>query len=394
MDPLTLAALGAVGYWIFKSLGKGEGTAGSTATPAPPRPAYTPPARPAYVPPPPPPKRPSYATVADCFRAEYVSYSRLRSYTSCPHRFRLGYLEGRESEAHYKFTGPGKGFHSFCEGVFRKWGNQRVPTLREAGRYPDFDVDEAKYEYLHSCIHPGARIVATEHELRFSVRGLAFYGIVDLVLKDHDGITHLVDYKTGENPRTHLEQLEMYCLPVLLGPLNETVRLSFILVDTREHILWEVGPRNREEVVANIFRIIDHMMSDRTFPPRVSSRCKDCAYIGICAHGRSGRNTVAVTWPTLTAAKRGAARRRAETNGRKPRETRSGRAYASAPTYYFVAVAKKRYVCDESGKPIEEGQHHFATKNGRRLSIDGFRTRYPGSPLPTQTKQQRFGPGG
>lgn len=392
MDPLSLVAVGLVGYWIFRSLQVNVDAQprSQTAEPKPQSEPVTAALRESLQSE--TESRPTYATTAECFKSEYVSFSRLKSYTSCPHRFRLAYLDGKRGVAsHFDHTASGKDFHDLCERLFRSQIGEPIRSVEDVRMRDRLGNHSARLEFLRNSLNPNARIMAVEHELRFAVRGIAFFGIVDLVLRDGDGITHIIDYKTGRSPRSYLEQLEMYCLPVLLAGTNETVRLSFILVDAQECIHWEVGPHNREEVVQNVFRIVDHMLGDAQFPPRISSGCKACSHAHHCQHQRRRKKAVKVTWPTLTPAKRGVSKRRAREREQSRTNKGALRKYSNSPSYYFAAYAAKAYTCDATGQVINEGDYHFATKNGRRLSVNGFRSRYPNSPFPTQTKQERYG---
>jgi len=390
MDPLTaIGALCVVGYWVFRTVCE---ESEDDATPQRPKPKVVTPAptRASQIPEtkPTPPK---YASVADCICAEYMSYSRLRCYASCPHKFRLAYVEGRQGSSGYDRTGPGTGFHEYCAATLGDHIGRPIPSLSEVDEYPDFEEDEDKFDFIHEAIDPRSKIVAVEHELRFKLRGIDFFGIVDLVLHDHDGVTHLVDYKTGESPRAHLEQLELYCLPVLLASNFATARCSYILVDARETITWEVGPRNRQTVIDNVFRLVDHMMQDRLLPPRISSKCRECGFYGVCHHARPGASTSSIDWPTLTSAKRGAARRRNELGLRASKRSPKTRTRRTSTKSLFVTVARTPHECDETGRVIQPGEKYFARKNGLRLSIEGFQRRYPGMPLPTKTKHQLYG---
>lgn len=397
MDPVTLFTIGVAGYWIFKSLSNTSAQTKSTTTHPPPQSTEH------RHPPEQQPdttdvfnstlQRSAYTSAEECFRSEYVSYTRLRAYNSCPQRFKLAYLDKLDPSIRNPHTGPGQRFHSFCDSILKSWRGNGLPTFYDAKKWPEHIDDEERYKFLRSQVHPKAKILATEHELRFSARDLHFFGIVDLVLADHDGITHLIDYKTGKSPRAHLEQLEIYCLPLLLDSADVTVRLSFILVDSEECLTWEVGPHNREKVIARLFRMIDHILKDRSFPPRVSAQCRDCSYFRSCEYGILGKTISSPERPRLTPAKSGITRRIAAPDSCLSKADTSGRARSSSTTYFFVTIARKQYKCDETGQLIEIGQNHFATKNGRRLTAEGFARRYPGTPLPTMSKSERFGSG-
>jgi len=415
MDPLTVALLGAAGYWVFKAIfgddhecasvrigdqhpGQKRGevardvdepgsVVSSTMHPVTQESPYsaTGVRRRASE-----PRRQTYGSVEECLRAEYVSYTRLRTYTSCPHRFRLQYLEGNEEDLTFSRAQAGKDFHRACENVLNRFLNEPISSLAVADQAPWRSDDRRRFSFIRRSIHASAQLVAVEHELKFNLRGLDFFGIVDLVVRDPDGVTHLIDIKTGRSPRIHLEQLEVYCLPILAANAVNLVRLSFLLVDSQERVTWEVGAGERECIVSNLFRIVDNMMRDRGLPPRLSSRCADCGFRAPCRFARSGDTITPIAWPMLTSAKRGLARRTAEVERARRLGTRKVRPKGSGALTFFVVIARRPYVCEQTGKRIGVGERHYATKRGCRLSVEGFRLRFPGCPLPTQTKKQRY----
>ena len=110
-----------------------------------------------------------------------------------------------------QFTGEGKYFHEYAETTLKPLVGY---SISEAQR--NIDTHDRRVQCLFRNLPPDSRIKAVEHKLAFTLRDIRYFGIVDLVISDSDGTIRLVDYKTGKNPRIHLEQLELYSLPVLL----------------------------------------------------------------------------------------------------------------------------------------------------------------------------------
>ena len=55
-------------------------------------------------------KEGAFETSLECFSKQYVSYSRMATYNSCPHRFKLIYLD-KESVIDYGYFDEGSAFH-------------------------------------------------------------------------------------------------------------------------------------------------------------------------------------------------------------------------------------------------------------------------------------------
>lgn len=387
-----------MGFWIFRGLKSlSDQQPGGTST-APPLPTPTHPSTPRDVPQPSPlapralvaphpiePPRARYYSAEALFDAEYVSYSRLRYYSECPHKFRLAYLDGHREVSSDRFTGAGSRFHEHCESYFSARAGQTFEALREQAQAGALD---SRIRFILASMPSRAKVIASEHKLRFTLRETTYYGIVDLVVEDDDGITRLIDFKTGKDPKPHLEQLELYCLPVLLGSSQAVVRCSFVLVDAREVITWEVGPHNRNEVIANLIRRVNHIKGDSTFAPFVSSKCKDCGFAHACNYA-SRKPSVSRQAETLTSARRGSeARRRLAEETKKKREARPPRRPNNSGSF-FAVCGRTSWICDETGEHIEPGELHYTTRKGHRLSANGFRRRFPGVAFPPE--RQRYG---
>lgn len=398
VDPITgLYLTGLAGYWIFrglKSLGAQQPTSGvaspprpnpitplspqttSSQTPLPTKPYVAP--RAVELP------RPKYYSAAALFDAEYVSYSRLRYYAECPHKFRLAYLEGNREVSSDRFTGDGSRFHEQCASFFGSRAGQTIGTLREQGNRV---VADSRISFVLSSMPSRTKVIASEHKLRFTLRNTSYYGIVDLIGEDDDGVTRLVDFKTGKDPKPHLEQLELYCLPALLGSAQAVVRCSFILVDAREVITWEVGPHNRNEVIGNLIRRVNHIKADSTFAPFISSKCKDCGLAHACHHRRQSASGSRPS-ETLTSAKRGSeARKRMAEETKQKREAKPPRRPNNSGSF-FAVCGKASWVCDETGEQIQPGELHYTTRKGHRLSANGFRRRFPGVSFPPERQRR------
>lgn len=320
--------------------------------------------------------RKQYASAADLIRDTYVSYSKLRRYQECPHKFYLTYLTGI-CEDESPFTGDGKVFHEYAESTLTPFvGDSIAEAKQEVGR-------DRRLRRLLRHLPEDSEIQAIEHRLRFTLRGIHYFGIVDLILTDADGVTHLVDYKTGQNPKIHLEQLELYCMPVLLRSVETRIRCSFILVDTDCHVQWEVGPGNRNTVIRNLIRRVNALTRDTQLKPFVNSRCKDCTVSYACSH-RDAPHSAKRPVPTLTSGVRGASARMGELRRAKFTKSRTKTRGPCNARSFRAVVGKADYRCAETGRVISVGERHFTTHKGERLCVAGFQQRFPGLSLPAE----------
>lgn len=260
---------------------------------------------------------PKFNSSEECFRREYVSYSRLRTYSSCPRKFKYAYVDGREGDGRDKRVGGGSRFHKICEQIFGQLIGKRFSKSRVFAEQI-IDAEQAcRFEVLLRRIDPRATIVSVEHEVAFKLAGQEFLGYIDLVLRDPDGAIHIIDYKTGKNPRAHLEQMDIYCIPYLKSRKCGKIRCSVIFVDRDEVVSWETGSDRAEEAIAGVQRMVSAVRNDKIFQTNRTPACDFCSFRRICYSHASGTSAgVKRDWVRLTSLRRGVRTRKRGSAGR------------------------------------------------------------------------------
>jgi len=231
---------------------------------------------------------PVFCDARSLFMSEYVSFTRLDTYSKCARKFKLVYLEGfRQTEADASPEArSGNHFHEVCEQFFNKHRGQRVQSLLGL----DASRQEPRLAYLLGQLPLDATVLAAEHEPSFVMRGHKFLGYVDLVLERSDGVVMLVDAKTGyaRGYSPDSIQLDIYSLPELLARPDRSIELGFVFVDAKRKRFWTNGPNNRKRVVQEIGSRIHNIEAETRFQPNVSGLCKYCHVKPRCeAHNRS-----------------------------------------------------------------------------------------------------------
>jgi len=153
-------------------------------------------------------RRPFKATV-DCFREQYVSYTRIATYNSCPFRFKLIYLDKHyTSSTGFLDYSKGTAFHIAVAQYLIKYLGKVIPKLDykeivdEAFRLrylrktewhwspnrKEFENKKRRIfrdnaKFICKTFPENVEIVAVEQELSFTVDKVKFYGIIDLILE-------------------------------------------------------------------------------------------------------------------------------------------------------------------------------------------------------------------
>lgn len=239
---------------------------------------------------------------------DYLSYSRLRAFHECPHKFRLKYILGRTGDESRMRVGSGKMFHEWLELVL---------TPHQGRRFPHAVLKQAPTEHrqraltLAARINEGCELVAIEQEVRYSIGGVPVLRYIDILYREPGGTLVICDVKTGKTPKIHIEQLEMYAIQLL--EKERGIRLEYHLVDCGELVWWRVGAQQRQQLWSDLRDNAAAIRSERAFAPIPGGHCSSCQFYDECDHaGRSRGKPSELRLVQLRTAKRGAKQRESE----------------------------------------------------------------------------------
>ncbi len=337
-----------------------------------------------------------FKTSLECFQKQYVSYSRIATYNSCPRRFKLIYLDknGREGFGDRWYEG-GRRFHIVMEAYFAQHVGGVISSLeyneviRERRWYFNEVWDEERKKrrkrvrFTCRTFPKDVEIVAVEKELSFKVNNIKFYGIVDLVLKYPDGNIEIVDFKTGIRLPVK-EQLEIYSIPFTRYRGFSKCDFRVICPDRQSHYRWSLNRKEIAERRKYILGIVNTIMNDSDFAPAISSACTRCSVGYACEHseiykktkrisGKSNRLTrlnYAYEW------KKGVTPPKIVGQRSKSHKEKTNKRRGHGLSY-SLSRAKNKYECFKTRRPIQVGEYHFVNHQGKRLCVDAFTELYP-----------------
>ena len=343
-------------------------------------------------------KRP-FKTARECFEKQYVSYTRISTYNSCPHRFKLIYLDKNKSQSqHDYYFRKGSVFHEAMKEYFRGYLGRVISGLDygeiiDRVRWYLYEKTKEKrkvfrnnVKFLCKTFPNDVEIVAVEQELSFKVNDIKFYGIVDLVLKYPDGHLEIVDYKTGLRLPTK-EQLEIYSIPFTKSSNYLPINFRVICVDRESHYVWKQNAQETIESANNILGIVNTITNDDSFTPAIGSHCENCSVREVCKYSEEYQTTgIKRRLP----AKRYLTKLRSNyewkprrklpksmdadfgRNGRKKSGSKRKRGLS-----FSLSKAKKEYQCLKTNKTIHKDEYHFVDHRGKRYCMDAFTELYP-----------------
>jgi len=250
----------------------------------------------------------------DLLRSTHISYSKLHVYGQCPRRFKLEYLDDRRPEKSVALQ-LGSMVHAVIAHYLRdiQETQRRLQTdpedlkrlirktrdeLREKGEVTapvsETDVGTLLRGFTRLLPHiDGRAIAAVEAEKLTRIGPWMLKSILDLVLRNSHGETHIIDFKTGKRRYVKGFQLRTYALPILgnrVANINH-VRLTYAFL--RERTLWSFHASRFEcqGIVDSIIAQCRQIEADTTFKPRPTRLCDWCGVRGFCSAYRQKRPT-------------------------------------------------------------------------------------------------------
>jgi hypothetical protein len=193
---------------------------------------------------------------------------------------------------------------------------------------------------------------------------------VDLVFQYPDGHLEIVDYKTGLKLPTK-EQLEIYSIPFTKNSNHLPIKFRVICVDRESHYIWKQNAQEALESANNILSIVNTIIDDRYFTPRIGSHCKNCSVSEVCKYSKEYQVNGA---KKRSPAKRYLTKLRYDfgRNEQKKPSSKRGRGLS-----FSLSKAKKEYRCMKTNRIIQKDEYHFVNHWGKRYCIDAFMEVYP-----------------
>lgn len=350
-------------------------------------------------------EHPPFSDARTCFEQQYVSFTRIKTYCSCPQRFKLLYLDRcRPLAPLHDVYKRGTIFHEAVAAYLNRYLGTTVRNPNTSAMLSSVPqnfttsrlLDAAKF--FCNTFPCDATVVAVEHELSFVVGTIRFYGIVDAVLRYPDGGIELVDFKTGKSYLPVREQLELYGLPYAQASPSAPLRLRFMFVDKCYHYTWTLTPEHAQQSASRIGGIVSTILADKQFAPVVGPHCEGCGARADCEHRPKGRRrgghksarrrkpnrrgvqqltTIRYHAPHDGGFEYMESPEQTALRGAKPKaKAPKKRRHSSQGKSFDLVVAKRDYICFSTGLPIRTGSYHFADHRGNRMTVQAFQQKF------------------
>ena len=243
------------------------------------------------------------------------SHSRLATYETCPHQFKMRYIEKPDVEkikGIEAFVGSRvhdvleklyselilsklnslEGLLQFYESIWRKNWNETIRiSSKEFTKENYLETGKRAIEDYYKRYHPfnQNRPLATEFRYIFKLGNeYTFESIVDRLDITEEGIYEIHDYKTGKRLITEDQiqkdrQLALYHIGIKQKFSDaERVRLVWHYLTFDREFSLEKNEAELREIEADAIQIISRIESDTEYKPKEGPLCGYCDYPVVC----------------------------------------------------------------------------------------------------------------
>jgi len=236
-----------------------------------------------------------------------VSYSKLTTYKNCPKAYKFIYIEKLP-----RLDKPYTVFGNFCHDTLEDFHKAYIDKSEDSADIvmkKSFINAKRKWEakltreqitegfeimqtYLDSLPDKMPNVIDVEKEIWLPIDNeLIFYGFIDRVQIDEDGIVHIVDYKTTKDPRFLKDrtQLLLYAYALYIEDIKiSKMRTSFILLKHKMKYL------SADNVVDDLLKAKNSLLDmwgriqlDQLYRASpIEYKCKNCDYLEKCSEGQ------------------------------------------------------------------------------------------------------------
>jgi putative RecB family exonuclease len=244
------------------------------------------------------------------------SFSRVTTFEQCARRFRYRYLDGVKEAFSGVEAFMGQRVHEVIEWLFNErdagrshsaevavkrycdeWDREIVSgsrVVRVIKRGIEMETYRSNGARMLARFHAERflrdRLVTIENEKHFKIRigdKFGFQGFIDRLARNEDGLVHIIDYKTGRQPRKSFggkeaDQLSAYALALFLETDEAELELVLEFLRTGDRLHQRVSRDEAAAVEADLVERIAAAEASTVFPPTPGILCDWCGYNDLC----------------------------------------------------------------------------------------------------------------
>jgi len=233
---------------------------------------------------------------------DHLSFSQLKSFTTCPYQYRYSFLLKVPHEPRSTF-GYGQSLHNTlaqCFAIIQQGKRLTEPVMKQlyaanwlSGWYDSPEqMTERKRQgwlvlkwYLGQYRQQPTQVLFLEKGFHLKIGDTIVKGVVDRIDQLTDGTVEIIDYKTGQRPKTkkgdNADQLYIYAAAVQEVLKLTPSRLTYVYLDDRSSRTLPVDDQ-KIAAVKTKFLSTAKAIQESTFPPTPGFHCQFCDFRNIC----------------------------------------------------------------------------------------------------------------
>ena len=245
----------------------------------------------------------------------HISFSALKIWKDCPHKYKLIYVENKQPFAGSEYTAFGTAIHEACEMKllnesvnevehFEKKFEEEVQLLKQSGPIKQDMIDEMREQgkRLAAMAIPALKnhfgnfsVVNAEEDLLEQIpdnEKVKFKGFIDLIIKTEDGKIHILDWKTcswGWDMKKKSDPMVTYQLTFYKHFYAQKYHIDPDNIETHFALLKRTAKRDNVEIfrvtsgavkTKNAFKVLNQGLAsiEKGFYPKNRTSCKYCEF--------------------------------------------------------------------------------------------------------------------
>lgn len=226
------------------------------------------------------------------FDPNRYSYSKIRTYNTCPKQYKFNYIDGEENITFSTYRDLGIVIYKILEIIIdtedlNESINQTIKSFN--GNY-DYDIFAEAHDMLSVWLNQENRfpypVLATEKWLSYKIGKYTIVGAIDRLDKLSDTIYRVVDYKTGNFEYKEVQpglQLDIYTLGMFKN-YPQLTDIEFVYENIRYGTTASLAiSRENMSILENrILAYLDAIDQDTEFNPKLGYHCIYCPFTHKC----------------------------------------------------------------------------------------------------------------
>ena len=199
----------------------------------------------------------------------------LKTYSSCPKKFYLQYVNSISMPVNENIFEAGKNIHALASYYLKK---EQIDKMENSLS----EKEKRLWGYLKQLNYFSYEYIASEYNLNIKLDGYIFGGRLDALLKK-DNRYYILDYKTGNIPENAVYDYQTMIYMLAVSEFFDTKEIDFIYIDLKnqKECVVTFNDKLALEYKEKLISVAKSITNNDFFTKNKKPNCK-CEYSLIC----------------------------------------------------------------------------------------------------------------